>query len=230
MNEIWHGDSRELSLNLPEPINCVVTDPPYGMAFKSNQAVTEAGKDMSKEIAGDETIQEAIDLFSKVMTNIVPKMAENSDAYVFTKWDLIAPWTEAINNLGLTVRMMLVWEKGGPGIGDLRYNWGCGHEIALYAKKGSRHVNLRRNAVIHTEKVHPGKIIHPTEKPTGLLAEFIKVSTDLGDLVVDPFSGSGSTSVAAQRHGRRSIGIELDPDYYQRSLERLATPSFNFFS
>lgn len=123
------------------------------------------------------------------------------------------------NNIEL--KMMLVWEKGWPGLGDLDGNWGCGHEIILYAKKGRRLLPHRRSGVLHYDKPVPSKQIHPTEKPVSLLEELIKISTDPGDLVVDPFSGSGSTSRAAKNLGRNSLAFEIDERYIARSRARL---------
>ena len=64
-------------------------------------------------------------------------------------------------------------------------------------------------------------MVHPTEKPVGLLANLITSVTKPGDLILDPFAGSGSTLVAAKKTGRRFIGVELDDDYYQIAQRRV---------
>jgi site-specific DNA-methyltransferase (adenine-specific) len=61
---------------------------------------------------------------------------------------------------------------------------------------------------------------HPTQKPIELLERIVLASTQPGDLVLDPFSGSGTTGIAAARHGRRYIGIELNPEYLELSVQR----------
>ena len=66
---------------------------------------------------------------------------------------------------------------------------------------------------------------HPSQKPVDLIEKLVACSTDAGDLVVDPFLGSGTTAAAAQRLGRKWIGIEKDPTYVQISQKRLATDS-----
>jgi site-specific DNA-methyltransferase (adenine-specific) len=63
--------------------------------------------------------------------------------------------------------------------------------------------------------------IHPTQKPTRLLERLMALVTKEGDLVVDPFSGSGSTAIAAYNTRRHFIGFEIDDEYYQASMERL---------
>ena len=64
-------------------------------------------------------------------------------------------------------------------------------------------------------------MIHPTEKPVGLLASLITSVTKPGDLILDPFAGSGSTLVAAKKTGRRFIGIELDDKYFEKAQRRI---------
>src|SRR5690606_30695812 len=152
-----------------------------------------------RKIAADGNPQEAIDLFMDVMRPIVPKMADNCEIYVFTSWNVLDDWMPVVKDISpdIKLKMMLIWAKGYPGLGDLHTNWGCGYECILYLKKGKRPVPERRSAIIAVDKLPAGKNIHPTEKPVPLLERLIEFSTDPGDFVVDPFSGSGSTSVAA---------------------------------
>jgi len=106
-------------------------------------------------------------------------------------------------------------------MGDIDSNWGCGHELILYCKKGLKEVSYRRSGIIAVDRVASRKAIHPTEKPVPLLEKFVEMSTQPGDVVFDPFSGSGSTAVACQNTGRIGVGTELDVDHYERSLQRL---------
>jgi site-specific DNA-methyltransferase (adenine-specific) len=71
---------------------------------------------------------------------------------------------------------------------------------------------------------------HPTQKPEGLIERMILASSDEGDLVVDPFSGSGTTLRACQQVNRRAIGIEINPDYVAMTEDRLAAPFTGFDS
>lgn len=224
-NDIWHGNSLELAHNLPDGIKCVLTDPPYGVKYRSRHATTPEGQRWVKDVANDGDLDGAVALFQDVMDIVLPKCDPNeAELYVFTRWDIVDTWINVVRSLGrhgFKYKMLLLWDKMEPGTGDIDSNWGCGHEIILYAKRGLRKVPYRRSGVLHFEKVPAAHIIHPTEKPVPMLEELVKISTNPGDLVVDPFSGSGSTSVAAQRLGRNSIGIELDPDHVFNSRNRL---------
>lgn len=225
MNKIILGDCRE-NLDVIEDgtIDCIVTDPPYGVNFWSRSAETAEGKKWVKKIENDGNVEDAIALFHEIMKPlVVDKMKPEGDIYVFTRWDIVDVWMQAVRDLpDVNYKMLLVWDKGSPGMGDIDSNWGCGHELILYAKKGRRKVDHRRSGILSVDKVAPTQAIHPTEKPVPLLEKLIGMSTAVGDLVVDPFSGSGSTSVASMNLGRNSIAFEVDPDHHKRSIERLS--------
>lgn len=252
-NVIVHGDSRQYIPNIQTKINCVLTDPPYGMDFQSNFAATSAGKEATRKIEGDLGVPEAIKLFHSVMGPIVEKMEDECEIYVFSAWHVLDFWMPAVRELsflrpdgtlsnwwmmdekgtrkpgykedkydtGIRLMQMLVWEKGYPGLGDLAANWGCGHEVILYLKKGRRPIPKRRSGILHVDKLPTGANFHPSEKPVPLLKMLLEMSTDEGDFVVDPFSGSGSTSVAAMELNRDSLAFEVDEQYIQRSQDRL---------
>lgn len=227
--EIWEGDSAGLGWNIERPINLICTDPPYGVAFQSNSAVTQTGKKFTKEIENDLDLDAAIDIFYAAMEPLVAKAADDCDMYVFCDRLMIGEWQMVVNSLeGFTVKNVLAWDKGTPGMGDLDGNWGFSWEACLYAKKGRVKINSRRSSVISVPRTPAGENFHPTQKPVELLQVLIEQSTQPGDLVVDPFAGSGSTVVAAQKSGRDGIGIELDSDYARRAADRLNQGHFDF--
>lgn len=227
-SQIWHGDSRILVNGITRPVNLIVTDPPYGMSYESNFAETAAGKRFVRELEGDGDLQDALDLFRDVMTPLVTKTATDCDMYVFCRWNMIQCWIDAVDKLvPFNVKNVLVWEKGYLGMGDVDGNWPYSWEAILYAKKGRRHVGERRTSVLSFLRTAHSAMIHPTEKPVELLQELISVSSNKGDFVVDPFSGSGSTIVAATRLGRVGLGIEKDEFYIGRSRERLKQGVFD---
>lgn len=225
---IWFGDSRLLVPTIDQPVNLIVTDPPYGMKHESNFAETAQGKRFVREIQGDDTVEEALQLFSDVMTPLVAKTADDCDLYVFCRFNMIDLWTVAVNALpGFEVKNVLVWDKIYIGMGDVDGNWGFAWEAILFAKKGRRKLNYRRNNVLTFHRVGQHEMIHPTQKPVELIQELMKISSNKGDFIVDPFSGAGSTAVAAHQLGRIGLGIENDEFYIERSRERLKQGVFD---
>lgn len=226
-HQIWHGDSRiECQKFKPGRINCIVTDPPFGVDNQSNMAVTKEGKEHARKIAGDASPEEALTLFSEVMDVLLPKTADNCDLYIVTAYQVLEQWmvmakSDAMLKHGFKFKAVLVWEKDGPGMGDLN-SWGQGHEFILYLKKGNRvNSDKRRSGVIHVPQLRPNQLIHPHEKPTALLEMFLRQSTDPGDFVVDPFGGSGSLARAARNIGRSCVCIEYDEKNYKLALDKL---------
>jgi site-specific DNA-methyltransferase (adenine-specific) len=93
---------------------------------------------------------------------------------------------------------------------------------------GSKWLELGYNpkdlwSISRLHREHAERVDHPTQKPLELIERIVRVSAPVNGLVVDPFAGSGTAAVAAQRNGRRFIGFELNPDYHSTALGRLDT-------
>lgn len=225
-HQIFHGDSTEVLQLLDDgSIDCVITDPPFGIDNLSNRSETEAGKRYARKIANDESPEQAIEVFYSVMDALAPKMSDDCDMYIFTAHTVLAEWIMLARNLdkyGLKYKSMLIWDKGEcPGLGDLN-SWGVGYEVALFLKKGKKERQIKRPSGILPYKVIPAaKLIHPHEKPEPLLEKLIKFSTKPGELVVDPFGGSGATVRAARNTGRSGVAIELDEYNHSQAVRKL---------
>jgi DNA modification methylase len=237
VHQIWHGKSEELSLRFKEGrVDCVITDPPFGVDNQSNMAETQAGKKYARKIANDDSPEVAIATFKRVMDALLPKTKPDSDCYVFTSHQVVKEWLVMLDDFmpthGFNRKAILFWEKDGPGMGDLNCPWGMGMEFIMFFQKGKRDKTAtRRNSVIHIPQLRPDQLIHPHEKPLPLLELLIKQSTTAGDFIVDPFGGSGSLVRAAQRCGRSAVAIEYDEMNYllaKESLEQKAGGGFDF--
>lgn len=229
VHQIWQGKSEEKCqiFQRKKNITAVITDPPFGVDNQSNMAVTQHGKKYARKIANDETPEKAIATFKDVMNVVLPGTREQSDAYVFTSYQVLSDWMvmtdEFMPKHGFERKAVLVWEKDGPGMGDLECPWGMGSEFILFFQKGRRPKSAkRRNNVIHVPQLRPNELIHPHEKPTTLLELLIKASTNEGDLVVDPFGGSGSLVRAARNCNRSAVAVEYDEFNYEQAQKALA--------
>lgn len=195
-------------------------------------ATTQEGKTYARKIANDESPEVAMRVFTEVADVLLPRTAENSDLYVFTAYQVLKEWLSFLDDLGarhgFVRKAVLVWEKDGPGMGDLD-SWGQGHEFIIFLKKGRRQASdTRRSGVIHVPQLRPTELIHPHEKPLALLELFIKHSTDPGDFIVDPFGGSGSLVRAARRCGRSALAIEYDEQNYRLAQLKLEATDEGF--
>lgn len=217
-----------------KPINLILTDPPFGVDNLSNMAVTESGKKYARKIANDESPEIAISTFKSVMSVLLPKTANDADMYVFTSYQVLSEWLvmtdQFLQLFGFTRKAVLIWQKEGPGMGDLNCPWGMGCEFILFFQKGRREKDAkRRNNVLSIPQLRPNELIHPHEKPTALLELLIKASTSHGDFIVDPFAGSGSTVRAAKAVGRSCVGIEYDEENYRLASKALESKEDGLF-
>lgn len=120
------------------------------------------------------------------------------------------------------VKSEVIWDKVYHGMGDTKAAFAPSHENIVFAVKGKYSFpGSRPKDLVTFPKINSSKMVHPTEKPVGLLANLISSVTKPGDLILDPFAGSGSTLVAAKKTGRRFIGIELDDEYFSTAQRRI---------
>lgn len=124
---------------------------------------------------------------------------------------------DAMKLAGFQVKSEVIWDKVMHGMGDCKAQFAPTHENVVFAVKGKfSFPGKRPRDVVTYHKLASGEMIHPTEKPVGLLTSLVNAVTKPGDLILDPFAGSGSTLVAAKKSGRRFIGVELDDEYYEK--------------
>lgn len=228
-HQIWQGDSIELCqrFQAKRRVNCIITDPPFGVNNQSNMAKTVEGKANARKIANDESPEVAIAVFNSVMDSLLPGTVDECDMYIFTAHQVLREWLVVADSLGrhgFRRCGILVWQKDGPGMGDLEGSWGMSHEFIIFLKKGNRERSsgvARRSGVLAIPQLRPNQLIHPHEKPTALLSELIRFSTDPGDFIVDPFCGSGSTVRAARENGRSAVAIELDQNNFEIANNKL---------
>jgi len=188
----------------------VFTDPPYGVSYQSN---------MRTESAQFEVIKND----DKLITEWIEPVLEISKGFLFvwTSWKVLDQWLAITKVIG-DMTNMIIWDKGGGGIGDLQGTYLTDFEIALVFNRGSKLTGDRLGSVWSIGKDSPSLYEHPTQKPTGLAEQAMRTVTLRGQLVLDVFAGSGSTLIAAEKLGRISYNMELDPKYCDVIRKRYA--------
>lgn len=193
---LYCGDCREILPTLPK-VDAMVTDPPYGMNFVSNHRLTK-----HRKISNDGN-EEAFAWVS--MLHVL------NSKYIFGRWDNLI----SIKNRPTSV---ITWIKNNWSMGDLAHEYARQTEIIMFWP-GEYHKwpSGRPQDIISAPRT--GNNEHPTEKPVYLLERL--VGHTLG-VVFDPFMGSGTTGVACANLGRKFIGIEIEPKYFDIACERIA--------
>lgn len=199
-----------------ESVDAIITDPPYGINFQSGYR--KATPRMSK-IANDQApfIWWLYDAYRVLKSGDSGK----GTLICFTRWDVQQVFIDAMQLAGFVVKSEVIWDKVSGGMGDLKAQFSPSHENIIFAVKGKyQFPGKRPRDLITFPKVPSNMVVHPTEKPVGLLANLITSVTKPGDLILDPFAGSGSTLIAAYKTGRRYIGVELDDSHYETACRR----------
>lgn len=217
---LYHGLAGDVLAQIPtESVDLVLTDPPYGVEWRSN--VRAQRFDM---LAGDGADDAQRADIRAVLADCVRVVGQGRHLYVFGPDDVL-------DGLKVSATASLVWDKAIMGAGDLSAPWGPAHEPITFAVSKHRHagesgkssvpVRMRKGSVLRFTRTTGRKVRHPSEKPVGLLRELVESSTRAGDMVLDPFAGIASTGVAAVLAGRRAILAEVDEQWIGPAVDRL---------
>lgn len=191
---IYHGDCLEIMPQLSK-VDLVLTDPPY-MEYQSNYRHLKH-KRIEKPQNIFVTIRELIEM---------PLMA----SYIFSRWDLLYYMPKP--------KSLIAWVKNNWSMGDLKHEHGRQWEAICFYPNTNHEFNKRIPDVIHAKRTLNN--LHPTEKPIDLLNKIILANK--GDIILDPFMGSGTILRAAKDLGRKAIGIEIEEKYCEIAVKRLA--------
>lgn len=198
-----------------ESVDLIVTDPPYESLEKHRAKGTTTRLKVSKSSSNEWFPVIKNERFEQFFAEAYRSMAKNAHLYVMCDQETmfaIKPMGEAA---GFKFWKPIVWDKIKIGMG---YHYRARHEMILFFEKGKRRLSdLSIPDVISVPRVRNG---YPTEKPVSLLQVLIKQSSSPGELVVDPFMGSGSTGVAALSLGRRFTGCDIKEDVVNAAISR----------
>lgn len=229
------GDCREVLPTLGK-VDHVICDPPYEkhMHYHKDLIHRKDGK-KSKGALPFASIEEVRD-------EVTALMGAACDGWllVFCTSEGVALWRDCIEASGVRYKRACVWVKPdsapqfngqGPALGHEHFvaAW-CASEsefeniIVSWCAPGHSRWNGGGRRGVFTHAVNPASRQgeHPTEKPVALMCELVSLFTNPGDLICDPFAGSGTTGIAAVKFGRRFVGIEKDPKWFDLACRRIA--------
>jgi site-specific DNA-methyltransferase (adenine-specific) len=199
-------------------IDLIVTDPPYGIKYQSNM---RKKTEKFSLLENDDN-----DLRFLVYSEMFRVLKDNSCCIVFASWkNFSRDYTELEKYF--SIKNTIIWFKRGGGIGDLKHSLLTDYEIAIVCHKGKCPIRGKREgSVWEIKKVNSNKMKHPTEKPTELIERLIEKFSNEGDVVLDPFLGSGTTAVASINTKRNFIGFELSKEYFDIAEKRIQECAF----
>lgn len=212
----------------------IVTDVPYNVPIQGH--VSGLGKATHREFAmasGEMSPGEFTNFLGQAMDLMVRFSTDGSLHFIFMDWRHIGEITNAGTGAYSELKALCVWNKTNGGMGSL---YRSKHELVFVYKNGTaphcnnvqlgKHGRYRTNVWDYAGANTFGRdrdadlAAHPTVKPVGLIADAIRDCSKRGDIILDPFAGSGTVLLAAERTGRKAAAIELDPHYVDTAITR----------
>jgi DNA modification methylase len=227
MWKLCQGDSYRLIGELPAAsVDLILTDPPYNLSPYSTGNIRlswrkEINNDLAEWDRREFVPAEWVSPFKRVLK-------KTGNIFAFTSYNLLGKWHEAFDPEFDTFQFM-VWHKTNPVPKVRRAGflnscelivclWNKGHTWNFSSQK-EMHNFIETPICMGAERSKDP--LHPTQKPLRVLEHVIRIASNSGDTIFDPFMGVGSTGVAAVQAGRRFIGFEAEESYFQAARERI---------
>ncbi|MFZ1725297.1 MAG: DNA modification methylase [Albidovulum sp.] len=212
-------------------VRMVLTDPPFNLKVSELRVAVDFPE--FHEASGEMDRATFIGFLQETLAHAAAWLVPGGLLYAFIDWRHIGHMEEALGRIGLHILNICVWVKDAAGMGSF---YRSQHEFIYVARKpGGRHLNNiqlgrfgrnRSNVWTYADATGGARsaeddfALHPTVKPVRLLRDAILDCTEPGDGVLDPFVGSGSTLLAAERARRRGFGLEIEPHYVDVAIRR----------
>ncbi len=210
-------DAVEWLRELPsESVDLLITDPAYESLEKHRAIGTTTRLKHSKASSNDWFRVFPNARFAELFAEIFRVLRRDTHFYLLCDAETMFVAKPEAERAGFRFWKPLVWDKRTIGMG---YHYRARYELILFFEKGKRRLNdLGVADVITAPRIHRG---YPAEKPAAVSEVLVSQSTQPGEVVADPFMGSGSAGVAALRLGRRFLGNDLNADAVRLTASRL---------
>lgn len=213
------GDALEILPTLAD-VKAVVTDPPYRVTSGGFGDLEGGFSGWIKDSYDNKGAIVACDLDWPDWLNLVPAvLQDDAHVYIFSNDRNLSAARHAAEGAGLKFHRLLVWDKRAALPGRW-YQQTC--EFVLFMRKGRAFMINDPSSKALQSIFQRDESKHPTEKPVDLCRLYVENSTARGELVLDPFLGSGTTGVACAKAGRAFVGIELDEGWFNVACERIS--------
>jgi DNA modification methylase len=216
--EVQRGDCCELLGRIPDgAVHAIVTDPPYGTGVPRDGYGRRQIHDGKQHIEGDSDLS----ALTAMLGHAGRILTRDSWLSLFCSPKRHAEVASLCEAYGFRVLGEVIWDKAAPGLGGgIRYQ----HETILLCASGRP---VGRDSLHSVLRHYHRSMRHPHEKPVALISHLVRYCSCPGDLILDPFVGTGTTLIACLKTGRRGIGIEIDPRYCaiaERRVSEARTP------
>ncbi len=206
-----------------DKVALILSDPPYGVDYVDGkqaflQAIHSGAKKRFVTITGDSGTDDYYRFSRAWLEAARPHLTAKNAFYIFNGDTKLRELLNALHDVGYTKSALLIWLKDRFVIGRKDYH--PQHELIAYGWHGTHAYfgNKDKTALFYPKPLR--NALHPTMKPPALLRRLIYHSTKPGDIVLDPFGGSGSTLIACEHLGRRCLMMECEEQYCRAVIDR----------
>ena len=225
--KLAQGDAVEYLRGLrSNSVDCIITDPPYESLEKYRKIGTTTRLSHSKGSSNDWFEVFPNDRFPELFAQMFRVMKKKKGSHLYLMSDqetmfIIKPMGEKAK---FKFWKPIIWDMMTIGMG---YHYRSRYQFILFFEKGKRNLNDWGIPDILSFRRLKGKKFRPAEKPVHLFEVLVKQSTEPGEVVCDPFMGSGAIAVAALKHNRSFIGCDIDEDAVTHCQNRLSSICFS---
>ncbi len=215
--QLHQGDAVTWLRSLPsDSLDLLITDPPYESLEKHRSIGTTTRLKNSKASSNSWFKIFPNDRFEELLVEVYRVLKNHRHFYLFCDAETMFVVKPIAENVGFKFWKPIVWDKQKIGMG---YHYRSRYEMILFFEKGKRKLNdLSIPDIIECPRIFRG---YPTEKPVSVSEILIRQSTQPGELMADPFMGSGSVGLAALRQGCHFIGNDISPEAIEISRSRM---------
>jgi site-specific DNA-methyltransferase (adenine-specific) len=227
---LYEGDALALMPQVPDgAVDLIVTDPPFAIDFKAQRLnynrtgsnVLEGYHEIPKEEYGEFT--------RRWMKEAARVLSPTGSMYIFSGWNRLRDILEGIDTAGFTTINHLIWKYQFGVFTKKKYV--TSHYHILFVAKDPKQYTFNKidhypeDVWVINREYWKGRKKTPTKLPSELVKKILSYSSNPGDLVLDPFLGSGTVAVVARQEGRHFLGFEVVPEYCTFAKDALSSKS-----
>ena len=224
---LYNCDYKDLVAKMVDSkssVDLILTDPPYCVSRTHQLGFSNMGR------AGMDYGEWDYNFNQKEWISLcAPLVKEGGSIIIFNDWKNLSYLVETLESNGFLIKDLIRWEKSNPMPRNVNSRYVMDIEVALWAVKGKKKWTFNKPSDMPYIRpvfksgviLGKNKRLHPTQKSLEVFSELIKIHSNEGDCIFDPFFGSGTTAVACKQLKRSFIGSEIETDYYEKALSRL---------